>query len=460
MTDQAFFFWNRVDHVRGDRPLSVIAEAIGIKDQSLRAMRSQGRYPKSQQIHLLASYLGTSVEYLMSGETSSDITPEMAKVDGKRKHASKSGFRTQKEAYEAGTKALAEYLNAGQFHRPSEISVADYMDQWLEQYVMANLRPNSQAAYKGIVKNHIKPAVGHFKLQHLTPSALQTFVNNQKEKGFSKQHVDLILSTFKGALNYAIEPLQLIQSNPMLYVRAPKMEKKPRKRIILQKHEWHQIIERFPFGTAHHIPLMIGFHTGFRIGEVYGLTWSDIDLKMGTITVSRQQIRFKPSQQVKNRWCFAPPKSRASYRTVKIGSTLIEVLKKEQIRQKENRLACGKYYIKYATKHMKDDMHDVVPSEKDELDLVCVKDDGSWMTPETFRYCSKEIKRMGIQFDFHALRHTHATWLAESGVNPKNLQMRLGHEKIETTLQTYIHDTNAMQDETVDIFERIVGGQN
>lgn len=382
---------------------------------------------------------------------------EMAKVNGKRKHASKSGFRTEKEAYEAGTKALAEYLNAGTFHKPSEISVADYLDQWLEQYVNMNLRPNSQSTYKGIVNNHIKPAVGHFKLQSLTPSVLQDFVNAQKKKGFSKQHVDLILSTFKGSLNYAIEPLQLIQSNPMIYVKPPKMEKKPRKRIILQKEEWQKIIDRFPFDSKHHVPLMIGFHTGLRIGEVFGLTWNDIDLEKGTITVNKQQIRFKPSKQVKNRWCFAPPKSKASYRTIRIGQTLIDVLKKHKLRQKEFKLACGEYYVRYKTKHIKDEIYDLIQSPDGDIDLVCASEDGSWMTPETFRHCSKVIKHnLMIQFDFHALRHTHATWLAENGVNPKNLQMRLGHEKIETTLQTYIHDTKAMADETVDIFERIV----
>ena len=382
---------------------------------------------------------------------------EMAKVNGKRKHASKSGFRTEKEAYEAGTKALAEYLNAGTFHKPSEISVADYLDQWLEQYVNMNLRPNSQSTYKGIVNNHIKPAVGHFKLQSLTPSVLQDFVNAQKKKGFSKQHVDLILSTFKGSLNYAIEPLQLIQSNPMIYVKPPKMEKKPRKRIILQKEEWQKIIDRFPFDSKHHVPLMIGFHTGLRIGEVFGLTWNDIDLEKGTITVNKQQIRFKPSKQVKNRWCFAPPKSKASYRTIRIGQTLIDVLKKHKLRQKELKLACGEYYVRYKTKHIKDEIYDLIQSPDGDIDLVCTSEDGSWMTPETFRHCSKVIKHnLMIQFDFHALRHTHATWLAENGVNPKNLQMRLGHEKIETTLQTYIHDTKAMADETVDIFERIV----
>ena len=386
---------------------------------------------------------------------------EMAKVDGKRRHASKSGFRTQKEAEEAGTKALAEYLNAGTFHKPTDISVADYMDQWLEQYVKMNLKPNTILAYQGLVKNHIKPAVGHFKLQSLTPSALQDFVNEQKKKGFSKQHVDLILSTFKGALNYAIEPLQLIQSNPMIYVKPPKMEKKPRKRIILKKDEFPRIIEAFPFGTNYHIPLMIGYHTGMRIGEVLGLTWEDVDLKKGTITVNQQQIRYKPNKNVTQIWCFAPPKSTASRRTIKIGQTLIDTLKKEQLRQKQNRLACGEYYIGYKKKHLFDEVYDLQMMHGDtDINLVCVRETGEWMSPETFRRYTRKIKEeLKIQFDFHSLRHTHATYLAEAGVNPKNLQARLGHEKIETTLQTYIHDTQLMADETVDIFERIVGGQ-
>jgi integrase len=163
---------------------------------------------------------------------------------------------------------------------------------------------------------------------------------------------------------------------------------------------------------------------------------------------------------VKNRWCFGPPKSNASFRTVKIGQTLIDVLKKHKLRQKQEKLSCGEYYVRYKTKHIKDDIYDLIQAPDGDIDLVCTSEDGSWITPETFRYCSKTIQtQLNIKFEFHALRHTHATLLAESGVNPKNLQMRLGHEKIETTLQTYIHDTVAMADQTVDIFERIVCGQ-
>ena len=57
---------------------------------------------------------------------------EAAKVDGKRKSISKSGFKTKKEAEIEGAKALAEYDNAGLKFEPAEISVSDFMDYWLK----------------------------------------------------------------------------------------------------------------------------------------------------------------------------------------------------------------------------------------------------------------------------------------------------------------------------------------
>lgn len=71
MAEFAFQFWKRVDDVRGKVSLSQIAEAVGVKDQSIRAMRSQNRYPKADIQLKLAEYLGTTVDYLMTGKDSS-----------------------------------------------------------------------------------------------------------------------------------------------------------------------------------------------------------------------------------------------------------------------------------------------------------------------------------------------------------------------------------------------------
>ena len=62
---------------------------------------------------------------------------------------------------------------------------------------------------------------------------------------------------------------------------------------------------------------------------------------------------------------------------------------------------------------------------------------------------------MHLAFDYHRLRHTHATLLIESGADVKNVQTRLGHTNIETTLQTYVHDTEKIAERSVDLFEKI-----
>lgn len=94
------------------------------------------------------------------------------------------------------------------------------------------------------------------------------------------------------------------------------------------------------------------------------------------------------------------------------------------------------------------------------VNLICVDENGEYTSPDSFKYCARVIHyELKIKFDYHSLRHTHATRLIENGANVKDVQMRLGHENIETTLQTYVHDTEQMKNNTVDIFENFTKKQ-
>ena len=86
---------------------------------------------------------------------------DLGKVDGKRKKIERKGGRTKKEAEAALRKALQEYENAGLFFEPSEISVADYMDYWLKNYVEMNCKYNTIDGYKRIIENHINLFLVH-----------------------------------------------------------------------------------------------------------------------------------------------------------------------------------------------------------------------------------------------------------------------------------------------------------
>lgn len=388
---------------------------------------------------------------------------EMATVNGKRRQASKSGFASEKEAYNAGIAALNEYNSGNHVLRPSDISYSDYLDIWLEKYVAVHLKPKTYEAYKGQINNHIKPMIGHYRLSALTPAILQDFVDKVKAKKLSKNYRINIITTMQGSLDYAATPLQYVKVNYARNIIVPRMLDDKSTRVIFSADEWQKISRRFPPGHKYRMPLVIGYHTGMRISEVLGLTWDRIDLDTGTITVDRQLLRYKKNENP-IKWCFAPPKSNAGARVIKIGETLVNELKAELKNQKKNRLAYGEYSARYTTRPLVDTFEEklmeIIPAEKDTVGLVCVSDDGRHMTNTRFTRAARVINQeLGIKFNFHSLRHTHATMLAENGVNIKNLQARLGHELAQTTMQTYVHDTDSMQVHAVDTFEKLLRGQ-
>lgn len=103
---------------------------------------------------------------------------EIASQGGTRKYINKSGFKTRQEAYEAGEKAYNEYTNVGHTFQPATMSFSDYLDYWMKIYCEVNLRHNTIQAYKSIIKNHINPKLGFYRLSQITPSILQEFIND------------------------------------------------------------------------------------------------------------------------------------------------------------------------------------------------------------------------------------------------------------------------------------------
>lgn len=402
---------------------------------------------------------------------------DLGKVDGKRKRMEKGGFRTKKEAETAMAAAINEYNNGGQVFKPNEITVSDYLDQWYEDYCKPNLKYNTQVGYLKVMSCHLKPKFGIYKLKALSPAALQAYANELKYNGYGKRTIVGILSIMHSALDYAVEPLHYITQNPMLFVKIPKVERKPKERIILENEDWQKIISRFE-GTRYYIPLMIGFYTGLRISEAFALTWDDIDLTKKTLSVNKQIVKrnfgadvrkaaeVKGKKEQRSSWYFTTPKTVTSVRTIPFGDTLCNALKKEKAEQLKNELKYGEYYTIHVLKKEIDekgnDMFRVVPVQKcvdsqlKRVRLVCITENGQYTSTDSFKYCSRVIhNELHLAFDYHSLRHTHATRLIEAGANVKNVQARLGHTNINTTLQTYVHNTDAMGQQSVELFEKI-----
>lgn len=402
---------------------------------------------------------------------------DLGKVDGKRKKKEKGGFRTKKEAEAALAAAVNEYNQAGLVFEPSEITVADYLDQWFKMHCQMNLKYNTQVGYLRIIESHLKPKFGTYRLKAINTTVLQEYANELKLRGYSKSHVVGILTTFQAALDYAVEPLHYISYNPMKSVRFPKIERKPRERIILTLEEWERIIEHFK-DTRYYIPLMIGFYTGLRISEAFALTWDDIDFENKTLSVNKQIVKRnfganvqkvvekKGKKELRSSWYFTTPKTIASERTVPFGDTLYQALKREKTDQMRHEIQYGEYYTIHVLKKEIDekgnDMWRVVPIQKcvesqlQRVRLICIAENGQYTSTDSFKYASRIIHHeLQLAFDYHSLRHTHATMLIEAGANVKNVQTRLGHNNIQTTLQTYVHDTEKMAEQSVELFEQL-----
>ena len=89
--------------------------------------------------------------------------------------------------------------------------------------------------------------------------------------------------------------------------------------------------------------------------------------------------------------------------------------------------------------------------------MIAIRENGAFIIPRSMQHTSRVVhKELNYpEFDFHSLRHTHATMLAENGVPPKYLQERLGHKDLQVTMKYYLHLTDKMNDEGVKILRQL-----
>lgn len=387
---------------------------------------------------------------------------DAAKINGERNKIEKGGFRTQKEAIEARAAAITEYKNSGRVFSPSDISVSDYLDYWLENAIHKNIDHgysyNTYRDYESKVRLHLKPAFGIYRLSSFqyAPDKVQEWVDSMKLKGLSRSMIKNSLTCLQGALNYAILPLKYIQTNPCIPVKIGKvpidMNAKAHAEYICPREEFARILKRFPEDSYFHLSLVVPYNVGTRIGETFAIDLNeDVDFKKHELHIKGQLCKIGKT------WFVKPPKY-DSYRTVKMGSSLEKALKNAIKMRKRNRMKYGDKYLKtylLADNSLTQIRADIAVPYKEIMPL-CVKDDGQLVTPDSFKYCARVIHHElgNVLFHSHCLRHTHGTILAENGVNPKTVMERLGHKDIKTTLQTYTFNTEVMQQFAVDVFEK------
>lgn len=400
---------------------------------------------------------------------------EVAKVDGKRKFCQKSGFKSKNEALIAGSEVLTNYVSVGKPLQITDISVSDFFDYWIENHVSLNCSDSTTVNYESIIKNHIKPRIGCYRLRDVDTLVFQKLINSiYVDNGLTKNHLSNILKLLKASFRYAVITAKIIKYNPAIDVNLPRIIKQSEGKVVLSSQQIKKLLLRFKNSPRQYYAILISYYTGLRIAEVYGLTWNDINFEERTLSVNKICKKLR-SENVKDygkeckahtRWYLGDCKTYSSNRTIKIGESLTNELKKYKAWQEHNKAEYGELYVShYLREHTTKanrTVYRIIPQDGtlgieiplEKVDLVMVQENGEFHGTDVMKYVAKVAKyELGIPFNFHKLRHTHATKLIELGAPIKDVQERLGHSNISTTMNTYVHTTDKMKQTTVALFE-------
>ena len=218
---------------------------------------------------------------------------ESASVGGKRQWISRGGFDTAGEAYAAGMTAWQEYRNSGLKFTPSQMSVADFLNYWLDNYGVSNFKDTTLTNYRKKIKNHIVPAIGKYPISALQTASVQALIDDLFNRGYSRNTIAGVKGILSKSMKYA-KKMKFIQNSPVPDAELPRRGAQPmlktrtKQRGVLDADTIRRIFERFPEGHPMHIPLVLGYRCGLRLGEAFALQWEDVDFGAATLSVNRQ----------------------------------------------------------------------------------------------------------------------------------------------------------------------------
>lgn len=324
---------------------------------------------------------------------------------------------------------LTAKVQKGTYREPGKMTVAEWFETWLRDYMKLSLRPTTWESYTCQVKTHVVPALGHLKLSELQTMHLQRLYNEALEsgrkdgKGLAPKSVRYIHTIIHACLEQARKE-HLLAFNPAGAVTLPKMNKKEIRFLSTQEITDFLDVAK---DSKHYAAFYLALNTGLRRGEILGLRWRDVDFEEGRLTVSQALVRISGQGLV-----FQEPKTSLSSRVVDLFPAVLDVLKRHKRKQNEWRLMAGGAY-------------------NTGLDLVFATELGEPVDPRAFtRVFERLIAKVGIKCCFHDLRHTFATIALEQGVDTKTIQETLGHHSAAFTMDVYSGVTARMKRQVAD----------
>lgn len=311
---------------------------------------------------------------------------------GNRKKSMKRGFKTKREAEEWLQKFLA--TKQADFNMLFEDFLKIYYTD-----METRLREHTMRTKKYVFDLKVLPYFGKMKMNEITASDVRKWQNELIKQGYAPTYLKTINNQLAALFNYAVRYYDL-PNNPCR--KAGSIGKaKAEEMNFWTKEEFDRFIDAIMNKQQSYMAFMTLFWTGIRIGELLALNVADVDFEKRTINIT------KSYQRMSGRDVVTEPKTPKSKRIITIPQFLAvdlqDYVSSMYGAQGEDRLfPITKYFLEHEMQ--------------------------------------RGIKQSGVKrIRIHDIRHSHASMLVEMGFSPLEIANRLGHEKIETTLNTYSH---------------------
>lgn len=308
----------------------------------------------------------------------------------------------------------------------------DYFKTWIDsrKYTVKEITIlTNETRYKNIsncVYDRSKRKFGELKIKEITPQhikALQKKLMSEKGANVTNKAIALLRQLLGTA-----HKERYIDWNPcdcITFIKDTGKKATDTKHRALTREETRKFLESAEMSYYQYL-YKFALLCGCRIGELASLKHSDIDLINNVIHIQRTVTRTKDGKYIIG----DSPKTFASIRDIPITPEMKSVLKEQRELQ-------NAFHIQNIN------------------NLIFETLRGTLIIPCTVNNDMKAIcKRAGIeQITFHALRDTFATRAIESGINPKTLQMILGHADISMTMNLYCHVMEDTKQEEMKLLE-------
>jgi integrase len=351
---------------------------------------------------------------------------------------------------------LLDRQHKGLLTDPNKTTVAEWLERWLEN--KTHLTEKSRNNYRQETSPIIN-MLGKLRLQDLRPAQIQDLYNSLASTPRKQRKAATHL---KGALKDAVE-LQIIVRNPAeaVKVKAPRTEKGIKAWSREETAEFLRAargeIARKPTGgkrakgqpveiiavdpdnaeaVAYYPIFYLMLMTGLRRGEALGLSWNNVDFAEGTVRVTQTLSMVGEGSKT----VLKEVKTPHSRRTIYVGHDVMTVLREHKAKQDAERLLMGSDW-------------------QDGHNLVFTTPLG---TPVGPRNLDRSFKGLALNasvkpINLHGLRHTHASLALQRGVPVEVLSKRLGHARVDITLNLYRHVYDIEMREAALTFDDLIG---